>query len=201
MTNATLTYFDISTSRGEECRLALTLAGMPFTDERLTGAQWQARKASTPFGALPVLTIEGHPPIAQSNAILRLIGNLKGLHPADPFEAARHEAVMGVVEDFRARFSPTGKHKDPADKQRAREEFAQGYLPGWCAQIERQLGDPFVGGASINVADLKLFVVLDPFLKGSMDHVSPDAFKAFPKLLRQVEAVKRHPAISAWYAR
>ena len=68
MPKITLTYFDFAGSRGEECRLALHLAGVPFEDERLKGSAWQSRKASAPFGALPVLTVEGHSPIAQSNA-------------------------------------------------------------------------------------------------------------------------------------
>ena len=63
-----LTYFDTATSRGEECRLALHVAGLPFEDDRLNRDQWTARKASTPFGALPVLAVEGRQ-LAQSNAI------------------------------------------------------------------------------------------------------------------------------------
>jgi len=82
-----LTYFDTAASRGEECRLALHVAGLPFEDERLSRDQWAARKASTPFGALPVLAIEGRQ-LAQSNAILRFIGSQHGLHPVEPFEAA-----------------------------------------------------------------------------------------------------------------
>ena len=85
MPAVTLTYFDIPTSRGEECRLALTLAGVPFTDERLDRPGWEARKAASPFGALPVLTVEGQRPIAQSNAILRLLGGQYGLLPKEPY--------------------------------------------------------------------------------------------------------------------
>ena len=101
-----LTYFDAATSRGEECRLALHVAGLPFEDERLNGDQWAARKASTPFGALPVLAIDGRQ-LAQSNAILRFIGSQHGLHPAEPFEAALHESLMCAVERMPRRTSPT----------------------------------------------------------------------------------------------
>lgn len=201
MNKPKLTYFDAPVSRGEECRLALVLAGVDFEDERIKFADWPPIKSSTPFGSMPVFHVPGHPPLAQTNAILRLIGSLHGLHPTDPYEAARHEAVMGAVEDFRGRFSPTNRIKDPVEKQAAREEFARTYLPDWCARVEKQLRGPFVGGAEINVADLKLFVLLTPFLKGSMDHVAPGAFSPFPALLKQVEAVKTHPRIAAWYAR
>src|SRR5207302_1952499 len=80
MTGIKLTYFDTPSSRGEECRLALHLAGVPFVDERLKVAEFVQRRADTPFGALPVLTVEGHPPLAQTNTILRLIGRRYELH-------------------------------------------------------------------------------------------------------------------------
>lgn len=198
----TLTYFDFSGSRGEECRLALHLAGVAFIDERLSGAAWQERKASTPFGALPVLTIEGHAPIGQSNTILRFIGRGHGLLPTEPFEAARHESLMEAVEDLRAKMGPIARIKDEADKKRAREEAAREYLPQWAAHVEKHLGEgPFVGGAQISVADLKLFVALGPFLRGAIDHVPPTVFDGAPKLLALVEAVRTHPGVVAWCAR
>ena len=202
MATTTLTYFDFPASRGEECRLALHLAGVPFTDERLKGPEWQQRKASAPFGALPILTVEGHPPLGQSNAILRLIGRQHGLLPADLWESARHEAIMESVEDLRHRMGPMSRIKDEAEKRRLREEAARDYLPQWAAQIERQLGGgPFVGGEKIGVADLKLFVVLGPYLKGSIDHVPVTVFDGAPKLLALHRAVQQHPGVVAWYAR
>jgi glutathione S-transferase len=201
MPKMTLTYFDAPVSRGEECRLALHVAGLPFEDERLNEAQWAARKASTPYGAVPVLTIEGHRPVAQSNAILRLIGGMHGLLPQDAYESARHEAVLAAVEDMRAKLGPTGRIKDPAEKKRAREELASGFLPEWAGHLEQQVGEPFIGGATLSVADLKVFVVLTPLLKGAIDHIPADTFKKFLKLLRLYEAVKSHPKVVAWYAR
>jgi glutathione S-transferase len=197
-----LTYFDIATSRGEECRLALFVAGIPFEDERLKSGEWSPRKAATPFGALPVLTVEGKGAIAQSNAILRFIGSQHGLHPADPFEAARHEAIMGAVEDLRGRLAPVVRIKDEPERQRAREEFAAGYMQEWGGYAEKQLGEgPFLAGAALSVADLKLFVALGTFAKGIIDHIPATVFHAFPKLMRLTDAVKQHPKVVAWYAR
>ncbi len=201
MTKPTLTYFDIPTSRGEECRLALFLAGVDFTDERLKVDQWPARAPSTPFGALPVFTVPGLRPLAQTNAILRFIGSQHGLLPTNPHESARHEGVMGAVEDLRARLGPISRIKDPEEKKRAREELAAGYLKDWSGFIERQIDGPFVGGAAVSVADLKLFVVMAPMVRGSIDHIPPTAFDAFPKLKALFEAVKAHPKVVAWYAR
>src|SRR6185295_20249713 len=101
MTKPRLTYFDAPVSRGEECRLALHLAGIDFEDVRINPAAWPAMKGETPYGALPVLELPERPPLAHSNAILVMIGRLNGLHPTDDFEAARHEGMMQHVEDLR----------------------------------------------------------------------------------------------------
>ncbi len=94
MSRPRLIYFDAPVSRGEECRLALHLAGVDFEDVRVKPADWPATKEHTPYGALPVLEMPGCPALAHSNAILVLIGRRHGLHPADDIEAARHEGMM-----------------------------------------------------------------------------------------------------------
>ncbi len=196
-----LTYFDMAASRGEECRLALHVAGQSFEDERLNRDQWAARKAGSPFGALPVLTVDGRQ-LAQSNAILRFIGSQHGLHPAEPFEAALHESLMCAVEDLRTRMAPINRIKDEEEKKRLRQEAAAGYLQEWGAAVERQIGaGPYLAGARLCVADLKLFVAVGAYLKGTIDHIPTSVFSAFPKLLRLVEAVKQHPRVVDWYAR
>lgn len=197
-----LTYFDAAAGRGEECRLAFFVAGVPFEDMRIKPERWPALKAETPFGALPFLTVEGKGDIAQSNAILRFIGSQYGLHPTDAFEAARHEAVLGAIEDMRGRGSQVARIKDDAERKRAREELASGYLQEWAGQIERQIGEgPFLAGDTLSVADLKLFVAAGAYMRGAIEHVPADVFKAFPKLERLVNAVKNHPKVVEWYAR
>ena len=107
MSKPRLIYFDAPVSRGEECRLALHLAGIDFEDVRIKPADWPALKPRMPYGSLPVLELPGKPPLGHSNAILVLIGRRHGLHPADDFEAARHEGMMEHVEALRAAVSPT----------------------------------------------------------------------------------------------
>lgn len=202
MTKPKLTYFDAPVSRGEECRLALHLAGIDFEDNRIKGADWPALKPTTPFGSMPILELPGHPPLAQSIAILVLIGRRHGLHPADDFEAARHEAMMQHAEDLRATIVPTMRMND-ADKLAARQALAADYLPKWAAYAERQLTSegPFFAGAKLHVVDLKLHMVVRWFLGGSVDHVPPTIFSGAPKLLRVHDAVRDHEGVKAWYAR
>src|SRR5689334_846594 len=144
MNRPKLTYFDAPVSRGEECRLALHLAGVEFEDVRVKGPDWPAVKPQMPFGAVPVLELPGHPMLAQSNAILTFVGRRYGLHPKDDFEAARHEAMMHHVEELRVGFGPSMRMKDEAEKKKVREELVASFLPTWAGYVETQIGDgPF----------------------------------------------------------
>lgn len=203
MSKPKLTYFDASVSRGEECRLALHLANVDFIDNRIAGPAWPELKPTTPFGSLPVLELEGQPPLAQSNAILALIGRRHGLHPEDAFEAARHEALMCHVEDLRAHVSPILRITDPTERKAAREALASGFLQNWAGFTERQLRSdgPFIAGAKLHVADLKLYLAVRWFASGGVDHVPTTVFAAFPKLTRVFEAVRDEPRVKAWYAK
>jgi prostaglandin-H2 D-isomerase / glutathione transferase len=202
MTKPKLTYFDAPVSRGEECRLALHIAGVDFDDVRIKREDWAALKPTTPFGSVPVLELPGRPALAQSNAILVLIGRQHGLHPEDAFEAARHEAVMCFVEELRAKVSPTIRIADEAEKKKAREELALSYLPTWGEKAERQIGDgPFFGGAKLHVVDLKLYMTVRWFAGGKVDHIPATIFAGFPKLTRVHDAVRDDARVKAWYAK
>ena len=202
MTKPKLTYFDISGSRGEECRLALHLAGIDFEDVRIKFPDWPALKPTTPFGSMPVLELPGKPPLAQANAILGLIGRRFGLHPTDDFEAARHESLMNHAEDLRHHVGPTLFIKDPEQKRTLREALATDYLPAWAAFTERQLGEgPFIDGAKLHVADIKLYMVVRWFATGTVDHIPATVFDDFPKLKRLYQAVGDHERVKAWSVR
>ena len=202
MSRPRLIYFDFAGSRGEECRIALQLAGIDFEDVRVKSDDWPAMKANTPFGAMPVLEIAGQAPLAHCNAILVFIGRQHRLHPADAFEAARHEALMCAVEELRHTITPTLRITDPELKRQAREALASNELKTWGSQVERQLGDgPFVGGATLQVADLKLYMVVRWLTSGTLDHVPTTVFDHCPKLLRLYRAVAEHQGVKAWLAR
>ncbi len=199
MTKPRLTYFDFDGGRGEECRLAFVVAGVEFDDHRVKHGEWEAMKAETPFGALPVLEVDGRGKVAQSNAILVYIGRKHGLHPATPWEAMVHEAVMESVEDLRHRVARTASD-DEEEKRARREEFAQGWLRQWATSISDQITGPFLEGDQINVADIKLFNIIRWFRRGGLDHIAPTYFDAFPKIDTLYQAVEDHEAIRGRYA-
>ena len=196
-----LIYFDAPVSRGEECRLALHLAGIDFEDVRVKPADWPAMKEQTPYGALPVLELPGKSPLAQTSAILVLIGRRHGLHPTDELEAARHEGMMQHVEDLRAAVSPTLRMPD-AEKKAARETLVSGFLPAWARAAERNIaGTPFFGGEKIHVVDLKLHLAVRWFIGGKVDYVPATIFAGFPRLMGVHEAVRDHASVKTWYAK
>ncbi len=201
MSKPKLTYFDFSGSRGEECRMALFVAGVDFEDERIQFADWPSLKPETPFGGLPTLELEGKAPLGQSIPILTYIGRVHGLHPADPWEAARHEGVMHAVEDLRAAMGPLVEIKDEAKKKSAREAFVTGDLQTWGARLERQIHGPFIAGEELHVADLKVFMMTHSLVSGVYDHISKDCLGAFPKLARLYAAVAERPKVAEWRAR
>jgi hypothetical protein len=83
MNRPKLTYFDFHGGRGEVARLAFAIGEMEFEDDRVSFAEWESRREHTPFGALPILEVDGRT-VAQSNAINRYVGKLVGLYPSGP---------------------------------------------------------------------------------------------------------------------
>jgi glutathione S-transferase len=201
MTKPRLTYFDIPRSRGEECRLALFLAGVDFEDNRVPGNAWPALKPTTPFGSLPVFEVPGKPAVSQSNAILGHIGRRYGLLPDDEWEAMRLESLLSSVEELRHAIGRTFGIQDAEKLARRRAELVEGPIRTWAANMEKQVVGPFAGGTQISVADIKLFVVIGWLKSGALDHVPTDVVAGFPKLEQLYERVKQHPKVAAWYAR
>jgi glutathione S-transferase len=109
--------------------------------------------------------------------------------------------MMQYVEELRAVMGPTLR-MDAEKKKAAREAIAADYLPRWGGNVEKNITrEPFFGGASLNVVDLKLHMVVRWFNGGAVDHIPATIFDACPRLVRLHDAVRDHPGIRSWYAR
>lgn len=201
MAELTVTYFDFSGSRGEDCRMALFLAGVEFIDRRIKRAEWMALKPETPFGTLPLLDSDGKPTLAQSNAILGYIGRRYGLYPSDLWDAARHDAILAAVEELRTSAAGTAQPGDEGETRRRREAFVDGALKTWCVNMERQIHGPFIEGERLYVADLKVFTAMNAFRRGVFDHIPTTVFENFGKLTALYAAVESHPKVAEWRSR
>src|SRR5204862_5819144 len=122
-----LTYFDFHGGRGEPARLALSIGGIAFEDDRVHTSDWERRKGDTPFGALPVLEVDGQI-VAQSGAINRYVGKLTDLYPSDPWQAALCDEVMDAVEDVDVKIGATFSMSEE-QKQAERAKLVSGPIP------------------------------------------------------------------------
>lgn len=198
-TKVKLIYFNFDGGRGEECRLALHIAGIPFVDDRIDTKNWPDIKPSTPFGELPVIELEGEGILAQSNAILGLIGKRHGLLPEDDFKAAQHYGILNAVEDLSMRISLTISIEDDAVKKATREKLAKGYMADWAINLQKQILGPFVAGNQISVADIKIYVLLRWVKLGILDHIPANYFDNYTTLNALFTAVATHPKVVDWY--
>jgi glutathione S-transferase len=88
------------------------------------------------------------------------------------------------------------------EKKAARVALVEGYLPAWARSAEKNmLGEPFFGGAKLNVVDLKLHMAVRWFIGGKVDYIPATIFAAYPKLTRVHDAVRDHPGVKSWYAK
>lgn len=105
MSSYKITYFN---ARGyaEPARMILKLAGVEFEDVRFTheDGTWEKIKDKTPFGKVPVLTVDGFD-IPQSAAIIRYLANKFGYAGKTPEEKAWVDAIIDQFKDFMTAFS------------------------------------------------------------------------------------------------
>ena len=198
MTKPKLYYFDAPISRGEECRIAFTCAGIDFEDVRLSREKWMELKPTSPFGSVPWVEIDGKR-MAHSNAILAWIGSQSDLLPKDPLEAGLHVAMMEHVEDLRHELGPTLRISEEEAKKKARQELAATTIPQWAAYTEKMLGEgPYYGGNTLSVADIKLYMVVRWLVSGTLDHIPTTVLDGFPKVKKHFAAVAEHPGVMSW---
>ena len=202
MNKLKLVYFDIDGARGEAARLAMVIGRVPFEDDRVKFADWESRKPSTPFGALPVVELDGQS-VAQSNGINRYVGKLAGLYPSDAWQAALCDEAMDAVEEIATRVWST-MPLPAAEKKVQRESLAAGPLSYSLDRLQRRLvaqGGQYFADSRLTVADLKVFVWIHHLRSGQLDHVPVDLpDRVAPRLVEHYERVKEYPAVKAYYA-
>ncbi len=203
MARLKLTYFDFHGGRGEPARLALAIGGIEFEDDRIPLPEWPRRKAGTPFGAVPVLDVDGQI-VTQSNGINRYVGRLTDLYPADPWQAALCDEAMDAVEDITHKVVATFDLPE-AEKKAKRQELVEGPLRLYLTRLEERLdaqGGLYFAGKRLSVADLKVFVWIAHLKSGKLDHIPTDLpDRVAPKLVEHYERVKAVPEIRAYYAK
>jgi Glutathione S-transferase, N-terminal domain len=195
MAKIKLTYFDFHGGRGEPARLALSIGGIVFEDDRVAASDWERRKAYTPFGALPVLEVDGQI-VAQSNAINRYVGKLAALYPSDPWQAALCDEAMenrgGHHQQDRCNAFPSGRAKEGAAKgaRRLRDPILSYPATAAARSTRRPVlrRRPLVGRGS---QDLRMDPA--PSVRSTRSCATDLPDRVAPKLIEHYERVKERP--------
>jgi prostaglandin-H2 D-isomerase / glutathione transferase len=158
-------------------------------------------KAQMPFGALPVLYVDGVP-LAQSIAINRYVGKLSDLYPSDPFQAALCDEAMSTAEEVNMHLGATMMLSDEEKKQK-RLHLVSSVLPAFLTGLESKLkvaGGRFFSNGRLSVADLSVSELIRWLRSGVLDHLPADLVDTLaPELALHSERIKNEPKIMAYY--
>uniref|UniRef100_A0A6B2LJI2 Glutathione transferase n=1 Tax=Arcella intermedia TaxID=1963864 RepID=A0A6B2LJI2_9EUKA len=154
-------YFD-GPGRAEPIRVAFRMGNIPFEDVRIPRAEWPQKKATFPFGTVPVLEVNGKT-LGNSNSILMYVGKLVGLLPDDVFQVAKVDEIMSVVEDFASASFPALRTASEEDKPKVMEDILKNKVPHYFGLLEKTAtanGGAFAVGDKLTVADLKIWSLM-----------------------------------------
>ena len=198
-----LTYFDAHGGRGEPARVLLSIAGIPFTDERVQFPAWMAMKSGTLLGGLPILEVDGKQ-LTQSNAINRWAGRLADLYPEDAWQAAECDEICDMVEHLSVDIGPSYGMKGEEQKKE-RERLLEGPIPKYLRALDRRLaerGGEWFSAGKLTVADLKATDLVRTLESGRLDHIPKDIVeRVAPALSAHRKRVLADPRVSAYYAK
>lgn len=185
-------------------RLAFAIGNVPFDDLRIGGDDWPNLRPNTPYGSLPILTVDGRV-YAQSTAILRYAGKLAGLYPEDPEDALKVDEVLDLLTD-----ANSALHLSLADEVAAlaaRERFVEKDVPALFGGLEKRLemfsegNGPFVLGSAISIADIALYSANVFLNSGMVRFLKMDCLQPFGRTMAVVEAVENHPGVAEWVSK
>lgn len=178
-----LTYFD-GPWLGEPIRNAFIIGGVEFEDHRVKKEDWMAMKPSTPFGALPILTVDDDKVYSQSDAILRYAGKLTGLYPECPMAAMKVDEILGGTHDL---ILAVMSDRSEEGTKKALEEGIPRYAGALDKLYAANTTGPYILGDQITIADLKLSFIACMFPK--MDSLNEKVFDEYTHLLAANKAV------------
>jgi len=157
-----IVYFPFAGKAGS-IRAACKLAKVPCNNKIVHLDEFLAMKPNLPFGQVPVVELnsDGNQ-ICQSRAILRYLGKLAGLYPADPLRALKVDEFVDSCEDV---VEPLRRMLRERDRRKKAKIQAEIFAPDsqfrkQVANLEKLMvrhGGPYAVGKSMTIADLALF--------------------------------------------
>eukprot|EP00631_Chrysoreinhardia_giraudii_P003294 CAMPEP_0197424310 /NCGR_PEP_ID=MMETSP1170-20131217/25567_1 /TAXON_ID=54406 /ORGANISM="Sarcinochrysis sp, Strain CCMP770" /LENGTH=235 /DNA_ID=CAMNT_0042951789 /DNA_START=7 /DNA_END=714 /DNA_ORIENTATION=+ len=195
----------------EPIRLALTIGGVDFEDERIGYDEVNARRqrGELPFGQVPVLVTKDGAVLSQTSAILRWAGQQAGLEES-PFCDAVEAALGDVRVVMRPQWyghvlgrSPVdGTFLVPLSQAQADDVvklLADVVVPTHLKRLEAKVVGPYFCGASLAICDLSWYNMCIGLLEEWYCPGLPKTvLDACPRLIQLASRIHHLPAVRAW---
>eukprot|EP00494_Astrolonche_serrata_P027301 UN27564 len=164
-------YYFGGPGRAEAARIMFTLAGVEFKDKFVE--DWSKEKQTTPWGTVPVLSVDGKP-LAQTRAILRFVGGVTNMYPKDSFLAAKCDEIINAMEDVGSAISKEGKGLEGDAKKKARADSCKsGNIKNLLTKVDTFIkdngSDGHVIGKEMCIADVAVFCYANNLITGMWD--------------------------------
>lgn len=195
--NYRLIYFN-ARGRAEHIRFIFAYAGVDYEDVRIAREKWPEYKKKTPFGALPVLEIDGKP-FAQSNAAARHLARQHGLAGKDPWEELQCDVLVDTLQDLKQVLWQYRTEQDPIKKEERKAKLMKETIPFYLRKFEKVVADNggYSVGSDLTWTDFVFATSLENFEqifgKGALDQ--------YPALKGLKTKVLTIPSIEEWVAK
>ncbi|XP_052086426.1 glutathione S-transferase 1-like [Mytilus californianus] len=193
-----LSYFE-ERGRGEVLRLMFAGAGQEFEDDRLKGDSWAAFKPKTPYGQMPVLTVDNKTMINQTGAIARFIAREFGMYGTNNMENTKCDVIFETINDMFTEMIKVFFEKDEAKMAENNKKLNTEVLPkffAFMAKLLKENGGKCLVGSKLSVADVAFFDILDKITEGKS--MGAGLYKDFADIKTFYENVQKLPKIKSY---
>merc|ERR1712013_196084 len=201
----TVKYFGLS-GRAEAIRLALHIAGVKFTDQRLTFAEWGAHKEGERWGTPPAMTLADGTRLGQSYAMARYVGEETGLFTFKGLAAQKVMELIFGLEDLTSKTNAIGRGLEAGEEKNALRAAAvapggecHAYALRFEAFLAQLVSEGVITTSDITLPHLIIFSSIGFLVSGFYDGVPPTAFQDLPTLSAVRQAVAGHAVVGKYY--
>lgn len=190
-----LVYFDVK-GLGQAIRDTFMVGEIDFVDERINGKAFEARRAETPYGQLPVLYVDDEPAapvVAQSKSILRWASRLARTYPSkNSLNAAIIDQWCDLHTEFMSLLSVNmypqkhGLTEEGYNRDAHRRWLIETHIPKYLGflNVELATADWLGDMDSMSMADICWYPTLSWLRSGTFDGVNEASFEEFANVLR-----------------
>jgi len=192
-----LTYFNLQ-GKGETIRLILAAAKAKYEEKRINFPEWGPMKDATPFGQLPVITVDGLE-LAQSCTIIRYLARKFNLAGDGEEGFAHADMMLEHVNDYIKEFITARFPKSPEEQQAQCEKILQTFLPKWLSAAENMLkkrGGVWFSSNKLTYGDLAMHHALT-----WLSWKEEKAFDGVTGCDERFDMMDKYPLLKANYAR